>query len=640
MALVTATNVARSFGQHDIFDGVSISIPHSARIALVGPNGAGKTTLLNILARRDDPTEGIVTHSKGLQVGFLPQEASLELSDEHATLWEEMLLAFRSLLAQEKKLGEMADALAHSPDDEALLAAYGDAQHRFEADGGYEYNLRIEQVLAGLGFDEVDYRRPIAQLSGGQKTRALLARLLLESPDLLILDEPTNHLDIAAIEWLEAWLKGFDGALLVVSHDRYFMDNVVNHVWELIFGRLEEYRGSYSKYVQSREARHAQMLSEHERQQEFVAKEEDYIRRNIAGQNTRQAQGRRKRLERYLRDEAIIRPRELKALHLNLSTRIRSGDKVLMTENLEIGYHDDRVPLFSVPDITLFRGEVAALIGPNGAGKSTFLKTVLGQLAPLDGHSTLGTGVEIGYFAQAHEGLDANRSVLDEILSAQNIPISEARNYLATFLFTGDDVYKPVSALSGGERGRVALAKLALTGANLLLLDEPTNHLDILSQEILETVLAEFNGTILLISHDRYLIRNLATQIWALHVPRKAGDGTTEMIVYEGRYDEYLAWRDGQTMPTSQIEDKKPQPAPAKNASLPTLNPYQRKKRIQQVEERIHKLEIDMVNLSGALEAASASGNVAEVTRLGNAYTSTDEELNTLLSEWELLLSE
>jgi ATP-binding cassette subfamily F protein 3 len=645
MAIVNGHNLARSFGANDIFEGVTVSVPHGARIALVGPNGAGKTTLLRLLARLDAPDEGTVAHARGLRIGLLPQEAELVLMGEHS-VWEEMLTAFSALLAQESRLNEMAEALEGAPDDEELLAAYGEAQTRFEDAGGYEYPVHIRQVLGGLGFDEVDFERPLSQLSGGQKTRALLARLLLEAPDLLILDEPTNHLDIRAIEWLEGWLKGFDGALLVVSHDRYFLDNIVDHVWELVFGQLETYRGNYSHYVQQREERHVRLLKEYERQQEFIAKEEDYIRRNIAGQNTRQAQGRRKRLERFLRDEAITRPRQQRAMHLDLQTRRRSGDRVLMTEELVVGYHDDRVPLFGVPDITLYRGECAALIGPNGAGKTTFVKTVLGELDPLGGEAKIGASVEIGYFAQAHEGLNHANTILDEILGVKNLPTSKARDYLARFLFTGDDIYKPVSALSGGERGRVALAKLALSGANLLLLDEPTNHLDIPSQEILEAVLADFEGTILLISHDRYLIRNLATQIWALHVPRKGSDGQTELVVYEGPYDEYLAWREGREVKPARARDKpgkKPergqkQASPADDKSR--LTPHERQKRLAQVEGAINRLEIELVNLHGSLESASTKGDVGEVARLGEAYTQAEAQLDALMEEWEVLLAD
>jgi ATP-binding cassette subfamily F protein 3 len=641
MAILSGHNLARSFGAEDIFSGVSVSIPHGARIALVGPNGAGKTTLLNLLAGLDTPTEGEVSRAKGLRIGVLPQEAELALSGE-GTLWDQMLAAFADLLAQEARLNQLADELAARPDDAELLRAYGNTQHRFEEAGGYDYEQRIKQVLTGLGFEPGDYQRPVEQLSGGQKTRALLARLLLENPDLLILDEPTNHLDIQAVEWLEGWLKAFPGALVIVSHDRYFMDSLAGQVWELIFGQIQVYRGNYSHYVQQREERHTLLLAEYERQQVFIARTEDFIQRNIAGQNTRQAQSRRKRLERFLRDEAIARPREQRVMHLNLHSERRSGDEVIKTRGLVIGYHDDGVPLFAAPDITLYRGECAALIGPNGAGKSTFLKTILGQLRPLSGSARLGASVEVGYFAQAHEGLNHNNTIMDEILSVQNLPIGEVRSYLGPFLFSGDDVFKPISALSGGERGRVALAKLALSGANLLLLDEPTNHLDIPSQEILEAVLADFEGTILLVSHDRYLIRNLATQIWALRSGGGPNGGKAELVVHEGPYDEYLARRDQREPAAARpkpTRESKPPARQASGGSKAYLSQREREKRLAQVEERIHRAEVDLVNLSGDLEAASAAGDVAEVTRLGEAYAQTGAELEEMMAEWEELLA-
>jgi ATP-binding cassette subfamily F protein 3 len=639
MSILTGKHLGKAFGDNDIFSAVTVSIPHGARIALVGPNGTGKTTLLRILAGLDAPSEGKVSRAKGLRLGLLPQEADLSLSGEQK-LWDEMITVFADLIEQEQKLQEMAEGLAGNTNHADLLEEYGQAQARFEGAGGYEYPTRIRQVLGGLGFDEDDQQRPITQLSGGQKTRALLARLLLEDPDLLILDEPTNHLDIQAIEWLERWLRNFKGSLLIVSHDRYFMDSLVDHVWELIFGQLEEYRGNYSQYVHQREERHAHLLGEYERQQSMVARQQDYIERNIAGQNTRQAQGRRTRLERFLRDEAIARPRQQRLMRLNLQTHRQSGEQVLKTKNLVIGYHDDKIPLFNVPDIMLMRGECAALIGPNGAGKSTFLKTILGQLAPLSGESALGAGVEIGYFAQAHEGLEPARTILEEILSVKNLPISQARSYLASFLFSNDDVYKPVEALSGGERGRVALAKLALSGANLLLLDEPTNHLDIPSQEILEAVLADFEGTILLVSHDRYLIQDLATQIWALHMPRRGVDGGTQLAVYAGPYQEYLAWRDGRAIPAAVRIGKEEADPPAAPAARPVMSSFERKKRLSHVEDTIHKLEIDLVNLSGGLEAASSAGDVGEVARLGEEYAYTEHQLNSLMKEWETLVAD
>ncbi|MBZ0276718.1 MAG: ATP-binding cassette domain-containing protein, partial [Anaerolineae bacterium] len=541
MSILTATNLGKYYDADDIFEGISIEIPHKARVALVGPNGAGKTTLLNILIGADTPTAGSVSIAKGLRIGFLPQRP--ELVGGHS-LWEELLRAFDDLRAMEAQLGDIEHRLTTTPADDGLLHRYGELQHRFEEAGGYTYETRIRMILQGLSFTPDDFNRPLTQLSGGQKTRALLGRLLLDEPDLLVLDEPTNHLDIAAVEWLEHFLRDFPGAVLAVSHDRYFMDMFATTVWEMDFGEIEVYRGNYSHYAQQRVDRHERRLKEYEAQQEFLAKEEDYIRRNIAGQNTRQAKGKLRRLETMQkRGKILSRPKTRRSMYLKMGRTMRSGDKVLMTYNLSVGYPDAKAPLFRSPDITLYRGEVAALIGPNGVGKSTFLKTILGQLAPLAGESRIGAAVDIGYFAQAHERLNPQNSIMDEITTVKPMPVSEARNYLGKFLFTGDDVFRPVATLSGGERGRVALAKLALSGANFLLLDEPTNHLDIESQEILQDVLADYDGTILLVSHDRYLIDALATQIWSAE-PGK-------LTVFNGNYREFAAARDAETASVS-----------------------------------------------------------------------------------------
>jgi ATP-binding cassette subfamily F protein 3 len=630
MALINCNRLGKSYGAQDIFGGVTAEVPRGAKIALVGANGVGKTTLLRLLADLEEPSEGTVSRAKGLRIGFLPQESERALTGE-STLWEEMLAAFSDLLAQQSRLQEQEASIASNADVE-LLESYGKQQEAFELAGGYTYETRIRQVLSGLGFDVSDHARPLSQLSGGQKTRALLARLLLENPDLLILDEPTNHLDLGALEWLEKWLRSWEGALLLVSHDRYFMDRVVNVVWELAFTRLEVYRGNYTHYTQQRQERHTRLLAEYETQQAYIAQTEDYIRRNIAGQNTRQAQGRRKRLERFKRDQALDAPREQHTIHLDMQAEVRSGDQVLITHDLQVGYHDDGVPLFAVPDITLYRGECAALIGPNGAGKTTFLKTILAELMPLSGESRLGASVQVGYFAQAHEALDPSRSVIDEILSVQDMPQGEARNLLARYLFTGDEAFKPVGALSGGERGRVALAKLALGGSNFLLLDEPTNHLDIPSQEVLEATLAGFEGTILLVSHDRYLIRELATQIWALD------DG--QMVVFEGGYDAYLAHQKraeevgsqaSAFSHSSQVEGVSPRSG---------LTTYQRTKRIEELEIAIEDLEAKLEALNVNLTEASAAGDVSRVAGLGAEYSQAEEQLTAHLSEWEALQAE
>ena len=638
MSLLTGNNLAKEFGPDEIFSGVNVDIPHKARIALAGPNGAGKTTLLNLLIGADTPSEGAVSRAKGLRIGFLPQRP--ELHGGH-TLWEEMLTAFNDLRRMEAELAQLEQALGDA--DHALLHKYGNLQHRFEEAGGYIYETRIKMVLQGLSFTPDEYDRPLSKLSGGQKTRALLGRLLLESPDLLVLDEPTNHLDIEAVEWLEHFLKDFAGAVLVVSHDRYFLDAVATVIWELDFGTLETYRGNYSHYVRQRDERHERLLKEYEAQQEFIAKEEEFIRRNIAGQNTKQAQGRRTRLERLKRDRLIRRPRKRQNIHIRMGETQRSGDQVLMTKNLAVGYADADEPLFHAPDITLYRGEVAALIGPNGAGKSTFLKTILGELAPLSGEVKIGAAVKIGYFAQAHERLNPRNSILDEILSVKPMPTSQARNYLAQYLFQEDDVFRPIETLSGGERGRVALAKLALEGANFLLLDEPTNHLDIASQEILEAVLDDFPGTILLVSHDRYLIDALATQIWAVSPGR--------LDVFKGTYKEYVAAKTVETpIPDPSPASRGREKARANGAPSPLtgrageglrkhgLNARQLQQRIAEVEQRIHELETQVADLTDAISRASANGNAARVRELGAAYAQAEADLQAALTEWERLV--
>jgi ATP-binding cassette, subfamily F, member 3 len=636
MSLLTANQVGISFGPEDIFSGITVDVPHKARIALVGPNGAGKTTLLHILIGTEQPTEGTVSRAKGLRTGYLPQRP--ELAGEHS-VWEEMLAAFDDLRRMEAKLHQLEAALADPSQHDGLLTQYGELQHRFEEAGGYTYETRIKMVLQGLSFKPDEYDRSLAKLSGGQKTRALLGRLLLDAPDLLVLDEPTNHLDIAAVEWLESFLKDFPGAVLAVSHDRYFMDEFASAIWELDFGVIESYRGNYSHYVQQRQDRYDRRWKEYESQQEFLAKEEEYIRRNIAGQNTRQAKGKLKRLETMKkRGKLLNRPRERKNMHIRLGDSMRSGNKVLMTVNLAVGYPDADEPLFYAPDITLWRGEVAALIGPNGVGKSTFLKTALGDLPPLSGEVKIGASVKIGYFAQAHELLDPKKSILDEVMNIKPMTPAEARNYLGQFLFSGDDVFRPIETLSGGERGRVALAKLALSGANLLLLDEPTNHLDIDSQEILQNVLAAFDGTILLVSHDRYLVDALATQIWA------ATPGQLE--VFEGSYHEYVASRQvpgSESRVSSEVQSGKPEQSSTDangdgSKKKHGLNPYQLEKRVASVEAQIHRLEARLSELTNAITQASIDGNAARVHDLGDEYNQAESDLQNAMAEWEMLL--
>lgn len=636
MSLITAANLSRSFGADDIFEGISLSIPYGARIAIVGANGVGKTTLLRILVGLDYPNTGSVQHAKDLSIGYLPQEATLSTE---GTLWTQCLDVFTDLLEMQASLEACMAAMSDPDHSEEAVARYGTLEQAFERRGGYTYDVRIKQTLSGLGFDEKDYHRPITQLSGGQRTRALLAKLLLKSPDVMMLDEPTNHLDIQAVEWLESFLKDWEGALVVVSHDRYFLDQVADTIWEMT-PSLEVYRGNYSAYLTQREARYARRLAEYEAQTAFIEKEQEFIRRNIAGQNTNQAKGRQRRLERLLEDSRLAPPpSEPRRMHIHLNTRGRSGDLVLRTHDLQVGYHDEGKPLFDCPDLLLQRQECAAIIGPNGAGKTTFLKTILEKIPPFTGTVKLGASLEIGYFAQAHEGLDPEKSLMREIDSvAPNMLPAEVRNYLAKFLFTGDDVFRKVSTLSGGERGRLALAKLSLTDANLLLLDEPTNHLDLPTQEVLESVLSNFPGTILLVSHDRYLIDSLASQIWEVDPHGKS------LIVFKGSYTQYKAHKlkmqevqaakEGLKKDTGQAFES----ASQKHKPEKTLSNYERQKinkRLSEIEEEIQQLEPLQAAVGTKLE--SPPSDPEEVLRLGEEYVEIQNQIENLMSEWSRL---
>ena len=634
MSLLTANNISKSFGDLDVFSDVSLSIPPKARIGFVGENGSGKTTLLKILVGIDDSDSGTVARAKDLTIGYLPQQ--IEIASDK-TPYESCLESFSDLLQMQDQLNRMENDLLIHTEDQTLIDNYGRLQEKFENLGGYIYRSKIKQILQGLGLINGEENRPWQQLSGGQKIRAYLAKILVSEPELLILDEPTNHLDIASIEWLENYLKDFSGGVLMVSHDRYFLDQCVNTIWELSWN-FEVYRGNYSAYLTQREERYQRQLAEYERQQEFIAKEEEYIRRNIAGQNTRQAQGRRKRLETLITESKIVKPTVSRSMYLKLNTDLRSGDLVLRTQNLDIGYWDDRKVLFKVPDLTLLRGECAAVIGPNGTGKSTFLKTILGKLEPLSGESKLGANLKIGYFAQAHEDLDPDADLMDEInKAAPNMLPAQIRNYLAKYLFSGDDVFKKVKVLSGGEKGRLSLAILALQGANLLLLDEPMNHLDIDSQELLQSVLKGYDGTIILVSHDRYLIDAVGTQIWEVMPDQHT------LSVYSGTYSQYKEYKKQLTAPviksdekTKQEKEDVPEKKKLSNGMIWKLT-----RQREELEANIAALEKETAELSEKMNSSALS--FEEMTSVGLLYNKKQQELDELFEQWsdiELKLNE
>jgi ATP-binding cassette, subfamily F, member 3 len=673
MALLTAHNVSQSFGALDLFSGVSVSVPNDGKIGLVGPNGIGKTTLLLILAGLARPASGEVHIARGATIGYLPQEAEKAFAGDDSTIYEEMLGVFAELRAQEAELRAMEQEMASESFSDDLLERYSRAQERFELAGGYEYDVRIRQVLTGLGFPDDKWDLPLPHLSGGQKTRVLLARLLLEQPDLLILDEPTNHLDVEAIEWLEGALRAWYGAVLLVSHDRFFLDRVVNTIWEMGRDNIEVYRGNYSAYTQQRQARWERRRQEFDDFKARMEKELDYIRRNIASQRTQMAKGKLKRISRELKAvhagglqavqgkqwariaseldisgddwrvaDAAAAIKQLlppsgrpPQLNLELRAAVRSGNIVLRAHDLLVGYPG--TPLFRAGDIELRRQECAALIGPNGSGKTTFLRTILGDIPPLAGEVQLGASLHIGYFAQAHSQLNPELTVLDELLHRRNMHLSEARSYLAQYLFRGDDVFKPVSALSGGERGRLALALLALDDANFLLLDEPTNHLDIPAQEVLQVVLEHFQGTILLVSHDRYLVDRLATQVWELQEEQ-------DLLVFPSPYREYLAAREASGAQPVAETPREPEDEDSRSGNgrsgLSKNEQRRLRERMQKLEAEITATETKIEELGAGLQQASEAEDVGEIQRLSIEYASAVSHLDELMEAWEELAHE
>ncbi|HLJ81946.1 MAG TPA: ABC-F family ATP-binding cassette domain-containing protein, partial [Ktedonobacterales bacterium] len=561
------------------------------------------------------------------------------------TLHEEMLTVFDQVHAWERELEALAARMSdpalveRAGEYSAVLERYADLQARFEHASGYTIEPRVRQVLDGLGFTHEQQAAPATQLSGGQQTRAALGKLLLQEPDLLLLDEPTNHLDLAALEWLEGYLTSWRGAVIVVSHDRYFLDRVTSRTIELAHQRAEEYPGNYTRYVQLHAERLARWEKEYEAQQEYIARTEEFIRRYKAGQRSKEARGRQTLLDRM---ERIARPPVEHSLKFKLGAQIQSGQTVLTAEKLEIGYAagqrigdtpDTGAELrVRVADTTILRGDRVGLIGPNGGGKTTLLRTIIGRLAPLAGHATLGHNVQVGYYAQTHENLNMRSTVLDEIRRASQLSEEGARSYLGRFLFSGDDVFKPISALSGGERSRVALAKLTLQGANFLVLDEPTNHLDLPARQMLEEILAGYDGTMIFVSHDRYFVDALATKLWMLEdgaITAHVGNYTT----YRTRKQQAEFAERVQATRTAAIEKRATQGRAAEQAGAPPP------RTVERLEAEIATLEARLAEIEGALAEASARMDVERITELGSEHEETKARLEHLYEEWQELAS-
>ena len=530
--LFRLSDVYKSYGTQDVLRGASLQVNPGEHVGLVGRNGAGKTTVFRLINGEETPDKGEVIRARGMRLGLLAQHIHFEAG---STVHESALAAFGHLQQIEHEMHELEHRMAEVDADlEKVLERYSDLQHQFEREGGFEYAAKAESILQGLGFDRESWSLQTENLSGGQQNRLGLVRLLLAEPDVLLLDEPTNHLDVGAVEWLEEFLQSYASAYVVISHDRYFLDRACRRIVELETGRASSYTGNYSDYLVEREVRREAQQRAYDNQQQLIAKTEEFIRRNLAGQKTKQAKSRRTLLAKLERVEAVRADQS--SGDFRLRSIERTGNHVLTVDHAAVGY-PDKVLARDI-SFVLRRGECLGIIGPNGSGKTTFLKTVLTKIPALAGEIKWGTKVQIGYYAQQLDDLDDRNEIIMELrrVAPSSATAGELRSFLAKFLFTGDDVYKHVRDLSGGEKGRLALAKLIYSRVNVLVLDEPTNHLDIPSREALEEALDAYEGTILTISHDRYFLDRVATQILALN-----GEGLAEH--YDGDYTEYHDWK-------------------------------------------------------------------------------------------------
>ena len=630
MPFLTATNLALLFGEIEIFAGLDLQVDERDRIGIVGPNGAGKTSLIRILAGEIEANGGNYTWQRGARIGYVPQTPA-QAAD--GTVRDEVMQAFARLRQVEDELASSALDIQVA-DGSARRAAerrYDALLREFEALGGYDYEHRMERVLDGVGLPEDTLETLAADASGGERTRAALARALLSEPDFLILDEPTNYLDFRGLDWLEDFLASFTGGFMVVSHDRYFLDKVANRILELDNGKLRSYPGNFSKYRELKEEQLRRQLIEYERQQEYIAREEAFIRRYKAGQRAREARGRQTRLDRL---ERIEKPHTNEEVHLGSLSAFRTGQIAIRTSKLSVGYQQDGhgVPLLAVADTQLERGSRTAIVGSNGIGKTTLLRTILGGTPPIAGSASLGYNVEPGYYSQGSTDLPQHSTVMDAFLDARNLRIPDARNYLARFLFRGDDVFKPTSALSGGERSRLALARLLITEPNLLILDEPTTHLDIPSREALESMLGNYGGTLLFVSHDRRLISQLASQLWIVE------DG--EATLFRGNFEEWMRQRQDARQPIhNTVARRAPMPKPRSRQTDRQRRTSAAKRRAKQAVVRDHEalissLEAQLVEIDAALQSATERQNVPEITRLGEKYTVTEARLEQAWEEW------
>ena len=618
MPVLSASKLSLTYGNSLIYSGISLDVPDKARIGMVGPNGAGKTSLIRMVIGDLEPDSGKIYLPENIKIGYVPQIAPPSTEE---TLRAEIKTAFSRLTNLELQIDNCLKQLSNSSTEDKRLyeTEYASLVEEYETLGGYSYLNALDRMVTGIGLSQETLDTPIRLASGGERTRAALAKALLSNPDFLILDEPTNYLDLKGLSWLERLLNHYTSAFLVVSHDRHFLDKVVTNIWELDHEKLNVYPGNYSKYrVQKGEQALWQKRS-YERQQDFIAREEAFIRRYKAGQRAAEAKGRAKRLDRLELVEDLDKDPEININGISIN---RTSQTILQTENLKVGFSTEPGvrELIDVPDIKLQRGSRTAIIGDNGSGKTTFLQTILGTLPELNGTITMDSKVELGYFCQQSDPGPEEASVYESLLDAKNIPLDEVRPYLARFLFRGDDVFQTVRELSGGERSRLALARLLITQPNFLVMDEPTTHLDIATREALEQVLLTYDGTILFVSHDRHLLSLLAQQIWMID--------NSKLKVFEGTFDELDIEHKEDTNKPSQITKIKYR----NNSASPKRTPPKPKtaeleKEINQLESRLEEIELQLAEDSELL-------TVESISRLGKEHVEIAKSLEAKWIEW------
>ena len=635
MIIAQGHDLEKQFGANTLFKNVNFSIDANARIGLIGPNGVGKTTLLKIMTGEEEATHGDFTINKNIDVGYIAQENGL---NESKTIWEEMLTVFTSLINMSKKITSLQQDIAANPKRSDLLKQYDQLQFNFEQQGGYTYQADIKSILNGFNFPEATWSKKIASLSGGEKTRLSFVKLLLRKPALLLLDEPTNYLDLDTLDWLESYLKNYSGAILVVSHDQYFLDNLATQIFELQFGKLTVFKGNYSAYVAERNLRDRQQEEAYEKQQEQIKKDEEFIQKNIVrAKTTKRAQSRRKQLEKI---ERITPPKHKNKVRINFQSERPSGKEVLILRDLTIGY-PTKTMVHNI-SLQINKGDRVAVIGQNGIGKSTLLKTVMKELKPKKGSIKYGASIDIGYYDQELQGLDPTKTVIDTVWDRhKTMPEKDVRSILASFLFTAKDIDKTVGQLSGGQKARLTLTVLSLEHNNFLLMDEPTNHLDLEAKEVLEKALQDFDGTLLFVSHDRYFINQLANKIVEIK------DGTAQ--VYEGDYSYYLDEKNKQNI-VSENESAENNTAAKVDENKNKLSYQEQKLRdsqkrklqreVENTENKIEQLEKEQEDIQNQMADPEIATNFDKLGPLQEQLTEVQKQLAEANDAWENALTE